>query len=85
MKIQLEYELKSGNLLNVQVGFGSYSYNTFESKIRYTIKQINDILKIIQNIASQSNLLALNVSIEGARDGDLGKGFCVVAKEMGKL
>ena len=38
VKIQLEYELKSGNLLNIQVGAGSGSDNTFGSKIRDTIK-----------------------------------------------
>jgi len=45
VKIQLEYELKSGNLLNVQVGAGSGSDNTFGSKIRDTIKSGDLILR----------------------------------------
>jgi hypothetical protein len=45
VKIQLEYELKSGNLLNVQVGAGSGSDNTFGSKIRDTIKAGDLILR----------------------------------------
>ncbi|MCH4201176.1 MAG: IS4 family transposase [Clostridium tyrobutyricum] len=45
VKIQLEYELKSGNLINVEVGAGSGSDNTFGSKIRDTIKAGDLILR----------------------------------------
>ena len=43
VKIQLEYELKSGNLINVDVGAGSENDNTFGSKIRDTIK-VGDLI-----------------------------------------
>ncbi len=49
------------------------------------VSQINELTKVILDIASQTNLLALNASIEAARAGEAGKGFSVVATEISSL
>jgi methyl-accepting chemotaxis protein len=49
------------------------------------VTQINELTKVILDIASQTNLLALNASIEAARAGEAGKGFSVVATEISAL
>lgn len=82
---------EAGNFVNqagAQLGV-SMDYvkelNDAMEKISESSAKINKIINTIENIAFQTNILALNASVEAARAGSAGKGFAVVSEEVRSL
>ena len=75
---------QTADVVRLAVGEAHATNQDFDA-LAQTAQRIGDVIKLIRSVAEQTNLLALNATIEAARAGEAGRGFAVVASEVKSL
>jgi len=82
---EISRQVRASTMISIQAVSEANRSDHLVQGLAATVTRIDDVVKLINDIAAQTNLLALNATIEAARAGEAGKGFAVVANEVKNL